>query len=193
METVCVLWDASASRGQSDHTRELSLLKKVLGKLNPRTVYLKPFRTEAARLRVFDVNRGDTAELIRDIQALAYDGGTNLYSAVLWNVPAEKPPDLYLLFTDGNNTFREAQIPVFTEPVYVFNDSTDANSQLLRYIAGKSEGAYLDLRQLTDEQVLLAFEGSFYTGLTVQYDESALTGLQVKVTHPLNGPVILLR
>lgn len=151
---VVVLWDASASRGESDHARELKLLRAWFARFKGAevAVNLWVFRNAMDDAQTFTVRGGDAGKLIEAIGAIHYDGGTQLSTIASLKHQA---PDAYLLFTDGLHTFGREGTPNFGAPLYVFADSPQANHVLLRHLAAGSGGQYFNLNRLADDQAVI--------------------------------------
>src|SRR4051794_3284631 len=75
---VGVVWDASLSRANGDHARELKLLEQMLAKLGHPTVDIVVLRNDVQIQPVMGGNAQGTAKVIEYLKALAYDGATNL-------------------------------------------------------------------------------------------------------------------
>ena len=75
---IGVLWDASLSRGSSDHARELALLRKLCKKIGNVQVDLIVFRNDVEPARPFKIDGGNADALVEHLKGIAYDGTTNL-------------------------------------------------------------------------------------------------------------------
>ena len=103
---IVILWDASGSRGKLDHNWELSLLESYFADYAAPSVdvSLVLFRHEAEEPMHFHIENGDAQALIAELEAVQYDGGTQMAaSSPLLEISSA--PDFYLLFTDGLSTF----------------------------------------------------------------------------------------
>ena len=168
---VCVLWDASASRADADHKREIQLLTKCLSfMLTPRggfAVDLVVFRNKCAKPREFGVGLNRTnnfAALIKAIENIQYDGGTQMGAITPW--PDAKTPDMYLLFTDGISNFGRETPGALGAPVYAFSSDATTNHSFLTALAMKSGGQYFNLKHTTDQQVVSSIGRSVFSFLS---------------------------
>ncbi|HZK80885.1 MAG TPA: VIT domain-containing protein, partial [Humisphaera sp.] len=163
-QRVGIVWDASLSRADADHARELSLLKSILNRLGNPGTDLIVLRNDMESNLSFAPDADGTAKLIQSIKDLPYDGATNLGALILPKNQADfgsrrrSAPvpdyDLFLLFTDGFGNIG-ADRPLKAEvPVYALCDDIKANHALLRSICQESGGSYFNLRRMTDEQAL---------------------------------------
>ena len=143
---IALIWDASGSGAARDHGKEFAVLDqyfKALGQA-PVQVQLLAVRDMASPVETFVVAGGNWQALRRRLEAMAYDGATRL--------GAMKPPagaELALLFTDGLGNYGDAPLVAPDVPLYALNAATSADATLLRQVAERSGGAYLDLRGLS--------------------------------------------
>ena len=153
---IGIVWDASLSRANGDHARELKLLEQMLAKLGHPTVDIVVLRNDIQIQPVMGGNAQGTTKVIEYLKALAYDGATNLGALTLpknladfHKVAIDQPPhdyDLYLLFTDGMGNLG-ADMPSRVEaPVYAISDADQVNHALLRNLCQQSGGAYFNLK-----------------------------------------------
>ncbi len=160
---VGIIWDASLSRGNTDHGRELKLLETVLNRLGNPGADLIVLRNTVDVHPGFSSNADGTGKVVSTIKGLAYDGATALGSLIMpKNVKdygvklddALADYDLFLLFTDGFGNLGGDRPLRAEAPVYAMSDEAQANYPLLRSICRESGGSYFNLTRATDEQVL---------------------------------------
>jgi len=144
---IALIWDASGSGAARDHGKEFAVLDqyfKALGQAHARLqVQLLAVRDVASPAETFVVAGGEWQALRRRLEALTYDGATQL--------GAMKPPagtELALLFTDGLGNYGNTPLVPPDIPLYTLNAATSADATLLRRVAERSGGAYLDLLAL---------------------------------------------
>ncbi|MCX7935118.1 MAG: VIT and VWA domain-containing protein, partial [Planctomycetota bacterium] len=152
---VTIFWDASASRAHAEREREMGILRAFFKQPHVAAaevaVDLVIFRHAAEQPRSFTVRNGNAEEAIAALQAVAYDGGTQLGC-----LAAPAKPDLILLFSDGLSNFGKEEPEKLDAPTYVFCASPLANHAFLRYLALKTGGAYFNLNLLKDEAIIAA-------------------------------------
>ena len=184
---VCVLWDASASRADADHKREIELLTKCLSfMLTPKggfAVDLVVFRNKCAEPREFRWD-GDTA-LIKAIENIQYDGGTQMGAITPW--PNAKTPDMYLLFTDGISNFGRETPGVMGAPVYAFSSDATTNHALLTALAMKTGGQYFNLKRTTDRQVVSSIGRSVFSFLSAGAVEAQAREFYPTLPQPIRA------
>jgi tetratricopeptide (TPR) repeat protein len=138
---VALIWDASLSGEQRDHTRELQLLGAYFSRLGNAEVSLVPFRDVAGPALKFDLRSGDWKALREELEKMVYDGGTQFGCLNLAKVPADE----YLLVSDGHSNFGSDKIVLGDKPVYPIAASAGADFPFLSGIARASGGELVDL------------------------------------------------
>ncbi len=139
--TVGLVWDASASGAQRDHGQEMALLQQYLQALGTVRVQLSVVRDTAEATETFDITGGDWRQLRQRLEGLAYDGATNL--------AAMRPPagaELTLLFSDGLGNYGGGPLAAPATPLFAVNATVGGDATLLRRVAERSGGAYIDLQ-----------------------------------------------
>ena len=151
---ITILWDGSGSRSGRDHAQEIRLLASYFARLKRGTVAvdLIVFRHAAAPAQRFTLEDGRADALLKALEAVDYDGGTQL--AALSPAPGAEPPDLYLLFTDGWSTFGKDTPERLGAPVYAFYLGRTANRAALAQLCLQNGGASFDLARMRDAEML---------------------------------------
>ena len=206
---VTVYWDASGSRGGSDHEREIALLAKALDHLAAGAkadstkwvgfpVDLVVFRNRAEAPRRFEWNNLNVRlpnvkyreDLLRTLREMAYDGGTQM--AAISPPPGAPKPDFYFLFTDGLSNFGPEDPTDLARPVYVFSADATANHPFLRYLAMKTGGEYYNLNRLEDEAVLNSVGGPAFAFLSAWTAGAKVEETYPSRTRPVHGRFALV-
>jgi len=184
--SIRLLWDASASRERADHAREIAFLRAYFGSLEggPVAVDLIPFRDAAEVPRRFTLP-AQLAELTGALEALPYDGGTQL--AAIAPPSGAEAPDLVLLFTDGVSTFGRPDPGESDAPLYVLNTAAAANHAFLRHLAQSGGGAYLDLSAVRDEQALAAVGRPAFSFLRARVTDGGADEIYPRSARPVHG------
>jgi hypothetical protein len=200
---VCILWDASASRANADHEREITLLRKCLYRMLPAgdepkklAVDLVVFRNKCAKPRQFTWSKTvkaifkggkwvDRTPLISAIRNIRYDGGTQMGAITPW--PEAKTPDMYLLFTDGVSNFGRETPGAMGAPVYAFSADTTTNHAFLTALAVKTGGRYFNLKSTTDDQVVSSIGRSVFSFLSAGAAETQVGGLHPSLPQPVRA------
>jgi tetratricopeptide (TPR) repeat protein len=152
---IALVWDASGSGATRDHGKEFAVLDqyfKALGRAHARLqVQLLAVRDVASPVETFVIAGGDWQALRRRLEAMVYDGATPL--------GAMQPPagaELALLFTDGLGNYGPTPLVPPGIPLYALNAAASADAALLRQVAERSGGAYLDLLGLPPAEAVQA-------------------------------------
>lgn len=184
---IAILWDASGSRGASDHKRELQLLEKFLAKHKDTKVQvdLVLFRNEAEKPERFVIEKGNSEKLIAALSAVQYDGGTQMGCLTL--DPAAEVPDFYLLFSDGLSNFGKEEPEGFKAPIYAISGDSSTNHSFLRYLSLQNGGAYFNINNLDDETVLSRIGAPSYSFISAVAEGTGADDIYPKVSQPAYG------
>jgi Ca-activated chloride channel homolog len=185
LSQVTIFWDASGSRGGTDHTRELSWLKTWFATYSRYSlaVNLVPFRNALAPVQRFVITNGDASGLLNAISQTAYDGGTQI--GCLTNYPASAPGGCYFLFSDGLSNFGQAEPPAFDAPLYIFTADQTVDQPFLQYLAQRSGGAVFPLRRLADQQILVGMAAKPFSFIGTEAAKTGVVDLYPQMTRPL--------
>ncbi len=177
---VGLLWDASLSRARADQRRELQLVRRWLEGLGDVEVSLTVFRNVPEPARLVTVRGGDAGELLRLLESLPCDGGTDLSLLA-------PPRDVAysLLVSDGLGTLRPGLPRPAGVPLYAVSSDPQADHGLLRHLAEASGGAYFNLARLADEAVLGALGRPTFSLLSVEHEPGAVAELLPAGTQPV--------
>jgi len=146
IDKVTVLWDVSASGANRDNKAELACLMSYLETSTPSEVTLQTFHIDLDQPMAFDTSGGNFKALRYVINALIYDGATQIgvldFSKFVGDV------DAILVFTDGISTLgksRAKRASGSPTPVHVVTSSATAEHTVLRGIAAEGGGEYRSL------------------------------------------------
>ena len=185
LSQMTIFWDASGSRGGTDHQRELAWLKTWFATYSrySLTVNLVPFRNALAPTQRFVITNGEASVLLSAITTMDYDGGTQI--GCLTNYPAPAPGGCYFLFSDGISNFGRSEPPVFDAPLYVFTADQTVDQAFLQYLAQRSGGTLLPLQRMTDQQVLAAMASRHFSFIDADPSSSGAADLYPGIARPL--------
>jgi hypothetical protein len=181
---VAVLWDASLSRGKADLARERSLLARWLASRGDVRVDLTIFRNVPERTRRLRVTAGGPEPVLRELEGIAYDGGTDLSK-----LPVRERVDAFLLFSDGLGTLGDPLPRRARAPVYAVSSSAQADHAALRRIAEGSGGVYLNLARTDDDDALVALGAEPFSLLSVEAAPGTITDVFPDRARPVQGRV----
>ncbi len=138
---IVLLWDASGSGARRAHGREFALLDSYFRSLRNVEVSLRVGRDVAEPVQRFSIKDGRWDELRRVLDALAYDGASNLPALV-----DTQGHDLALLFSDGLSNWGLVGVTAPSRgPLYAVSAAISVDTARLRQLAERSGGEWLDL------------------------------------------------
>lgn len=140
---IMVFWDASASSATRDVSREINFLKQFISYHSISKLTIIPFNYKLQDTAVFYPESNFKSRWQQYLQNISYDGSTQLGIIDLSVFKA----DMFLLFTDGNNTYGKSKPKMGTVPVHCVHASNTANVRSLRQITGASGGKVIDLNK----------------------------------------------
>ncbi|MFD2518246.1 VIT domain-containing protein [Salinimicrobium flavum] len=180
---IAIVWDESSSGKDRDTQKEIALLKNYLKWMQEGEIELKTFSNKLHTERTFRLADGTSPRLIKFLEALSYDGGTNLGAVDFSSINCEE----ILLFTDGISTFGEKFQDTFTCPVIPVNSSNIADHNLLEYVASASNGIYINAINLTGEEITALLQNHQKTLIRAEYDPEKISGFFYENAYALNG------
>ena len=137
-----ILWDASMSREKSDHAPEIAFIKAAFGQAKKLT--LVTFRNAPEAPVVF----GSANELAKALEAVIYDGATNLAAAIA-AIPEKS--EAYL-FSDGLDNYSVEAASSKAARFCAFTSDKQLNASALRALVGN--GLFMDLRSVSTEDAV---------------------------------------
>jgi tetratricopeptide (TPR) repeat protein len=193
---VVIFWDASGSRGASDHKREIALVRAYFQQwLNFHDseplhiqVDLVLLRNAASKPQRLD-SRTLPESLVAELEKIQYDGGTQL--GAIGPLPEGGKPDLYLIFTDGISTFGREEPAKLDAPAYVISADAGANHALLQSLAMTSGGRYFNLANWKDADVLAGIGRPAWSFLAATIDGGQAKDLYPQRPEPVAGRLTL--
>jgi tetratricopeptide (TPR) repeat protein len=170
-DKILLLWDASHSGNLRDIKKEISLLNSYFQTCARTVVDLKILRDDLASGGSFSVAGGSWGKLKTTLENLRYDGATRLDRLDLRGPGYEE----VIYVGDGLSTLGSGKCRWGNRPIFVVNSSPVADHLLLSQLAQKTEGSYLDLTRLSQEEAL--------RGLT--HEKTSLLGVTGSGVHDL--------
>jgi hypothetical protein len=169
--SVCLLWDASNSASKKDINQELKVLEGYFKKIGDLTVRLVIFRNEADDPVDFTIKDGNCAKLIKYINDIPYDGGTQLGSLNLQNYPCDE----FILSSDGMSNFGESEIRLSKIPVMVINSCAIADFSTLKYISATTGGRFINLPACTTQEAVDNLLKQEYRFISADYNQNIVS------------------
>ncbi|HEY6503670.1 MAG TPA: TonB-dependent receptor plug domain-containing protein [Chitinophagaceae bacterium] len=141
---LTVFWDVSSSSSKRDINKEISFLRQFIAYHRITQLTILPFNYKVLDTAVFNIN--DNKNRWQEfLQNLEYSGSTQLGCIDL----SLQDADMYMLFTDGNNTYGKGKPKTGVALVYAIYTSNSANLTVLNDIVGSSGGKVVDLNKIT--------------------------------------------
>lgn len=138
--SATVFWDISASAAKRDNKKDIQFLESFIIGKNITDLTIVTFSNEIHNTRAWH-GRSMINMVRRFLQSQVYDGGTQLGSLDC----SKFNSDIFLLFTDGINNFGNSNMKLAQKPVHCINSAPSANHTMLRTIAAKTGGRYINL------------------------------------------------
>lgn len=184
-ERVGIIWDASASRAEASHQRELDALRRFFARFPDKNIVveLTLLRNNAEKPYRFVVKNGDASAVIKTLQSVSYDGGTRMGAIG----PEKNPPDYYLLFSDGISNFGAEEPTDLPRPLYIFSDNARTNHPFLRYLAMKSGGAYFNLSNVDPARAAAAAGSPAFSFISASFKSAEISGVTPGIAQPVLG------
>ena len=153
---ITLIWDASASRMDDLHKREISIIKEWLNGLDHSIVDLIVFNNIVKSKVSFDIHSGQSQDLLQTLEDLEYDGGTSMQAIM----PVINPSTNYIVFVgDGLDTIEPNSIPQLQIPVFILSSSLYKNALLLQSMANKTGGRYIPVTEVDSSKNIAAIIG----------------------------------
>jgi hypothetical protein len=189
-ERIGIAWDASLSRSRANRDREMAILAKLLEKLGDVEVDVVLVRNEVGKPRTFKVAGGQASALVRYLADTPCDGGTDLRRIKF----ARANYAYWLFFSDGLSTLGEGMPAEIRARVFAVNSAVSANHGFLRHIAEASGGAYFNLGEATDDDVVrqLAASGDadvVFVGAA--YDKEKIADVTPAIRQPVGERFVI--
>jgi hypothetical protein len=129
----------------------------------------------------------DNDALLKSIETLQYDGGTQM-SAI--TPPKDVPqPDLCLLFTDGLSNFGKEKPSRLQCPLYAFSLDAAVNHNFLKQLAAATGGRYFNLNRMKNDEVLAVFGKPTYSFLGAEANSAEVEEPYPRLPQPVAGAV----
>ncbi len=144
LNNAVIFWDVSASAAKRNISKELQFLEEFIAERKIKNAEVVIFNSAADKPRKFNVSNSFNAVKHFLLQQ-NFDGGTQLGTLNLNNYNA----DVFILVSDGIGNFGKQSVELNDKPVFCINSSATANHTLLKQIAAKANGAYINLYATT--------------------------------------------
>lgn len=168
--SATVFWDVSASSDKREIKKDLDFLENFIIQKKVTDLTLVTFSNEIHDIKAWH-GRSMTSLVRRYLQTQVYDGGTQL-----GNLDCSRfNSDIFLLFSDGINSFGSDKIRFNDKPVHCVNSSSAGNHTALKRIATKTGGRYIDLYSTAIGKAIDEFNRVQKSLLKVQVGEKTIS------------------
>ena len=182
---VGLLWDASGSGRDRDHEKEFALLDAWFATVREVEVKLIAFRNRADAPLSFKVENGNWDELRHTLKNIAYDGATSFDG--LADDPAVSE---WLMFSDGlvnyGVTHAAPKLPL-RAPVHTVLASPQANPALLRGMAQRQAGEFVNLLNTAPEAAARLLRNESWRVLKIEHDPEQVAQIFPELNAPVSG------
>ena len=162
-----IIWDASLSGLWRNTSKEFDLLDIIIKNKQNLKISLYTLNNKFAEKETFTIKNGNWSELRKVLETMPYDGGTNYAAINLKNSKAEE----FLFFTDGISSLSDAvpdvNFPIYniamqalmfydiysTKMMHCITSSTKADYSVLKFIASKTKGKFVNLNSLSADKM----------------------------------------
>lgn len=146
---LVLFWDASSSAEKRDIQKEIAVLDAYFKKIKNGRLKIVTFNYRILEEKDFNIRNGEWQGAKQYLNALQYDGGTQLGALNLNKYQAEE----FILCSDGLSNIGSEYIKPSKTPLIVINSSPNGNHAYLQQLANQNGGRYLDLNSLSIDQV----------------------------------------
>ena len=143
-KTLVIFWDASASVATRDMKKEMRFLRQFIAYHNIIELTIIPFNYKLLDTAVFRMDKGFD-KWQKYLENIRYDGATQLGLIDLSGIQS----NMYLLFSDGNNTYGKRNPRTGNALLSCINSSHTADLGSLYKITGSGGGKVIDLNKLS--------------------------------------------
>jgi Ca-activated chloride channel family protein len=187
---VALLWDASLSRASADLSLEMKLIGRWLGLVRDVEVDVIAFRNVPGAARPLSIKNADARGLLAAIRSEPFDGGTSL-SALKGALERSKRYSYAILFSDGFANLGGDPTTISSVPVYTVSSGSQANHAVLRAIAERSGGAYLNLQTTAIGEAAEAIGAEAFGFEGAAFDETEVADVYPAAPRPVRGRLTL--
>ncbi len=150
---LTIFWDTSLSQKNKKLTSELELLDNYFKEVKHAKVKLVKFNFKGYQNTDFVVDRGNWKRLKNELEKSIFEGGTSYDFLTKYNDDS----NVHMIFTNGLNTLDGTEIE-FKKKTFVINSLRSANHSRLKWMAVKSGGDYINLKQESTQKALGKFK-----------------------------------
>jgi len=172
-KTVGLLWDISASAIKRDLEKEKQFIKQWLAQFSDLKVSLIPFNISVQNIQHFDISGGNSDALVKAIENLIYDGGTQL-GIIDCNTYQF---DEIVIFSDGLSTFGKKDMILSAAPVSAISSSSSSDFSYLKFITWQTHGKFIDLTKIALKDAVDELSNQSLEVIKVEFSDAGVEDL----------------
>ncbi|MBL0357496.1 MAG: TonB-dependent receptor plug domain-containing protein [Chitinophagaceae bacterium] len=138
---LTVFWDISNSAGKRNIKKEISFLQQLIGYHHISRLTIIPFNYSIKDTATFYLTKPSEKNWKKYLNDLQYGGATQLGCIDI----SQTQSDMFLLFSDGINTYRKRKPTIGKGLLYCVNSSEHFNFQGLQETIGSNGGKVINL------------------------------------------------
>ncbi len=189
-QKVALVWDISGSAQNRDFEKEFALLKAYFARLGNASVELITFNNELRKTYPFKLQNGNWQEIKKQIEALNYDGGTQLGVLDFTKIEADE----ILFSSDGlsnlgklSANISQANGELMKTPIHTISSLRNAEFAYLRHLAEATGGYFLNLNQVSAQSAMKLLESEPYRFLSATYESGEIAEVFPSEPVAVNG------
>ncbi|MCL2183871.1 MAG: DUF2135 domain-containing protein [Chitinispirillia bacterium] len=158
-DTLAIVWDVSLSGLQRNLQSELEMLNVIFGDKKNAGVHLYFLNNRLEKVinknsadGGYKVTNGNWSGLKRVLEKAVFDGGTDFSQIKPDSITGSE----ILFFSDGISTLSDADFlknTNVTRPIHCIVSSAAADYSMMKLLAGKSKGKYINLNELSSAKL----------------------------------------
>lgn len=191
-EKVLIYWDNSNSSSKDDQTQKIEFLKQYFNYMGKGQVDFITFNIEKGDRKTFTVTQGVCPEAIEFVKSIKNDAATDLS---LIDFP--KQYDSFLIFSDGLSNFSSEKISAqsllksVSQRVNVVVSNSTSDASLLRQMARKTNGAFINLIGDDVSQAISKIENSLPTILDIRVKKGEISQIYPQIGAAVEDKISL--
>ncbi|MDR3013059.1 MAG: hypothetical protein LBU70_07600, partial [Chitinispirillales bacterium] len=152
---MAIIWDVSLSGSQRNLRREMEMLDIIFAEKRNANVHLYFLNNRFTKTGEYKIINGNWEELKNVLERAVFDGGTDFSKIDLSNITGDE----ILFFSDGISTLSEPDFLKNTNqnqsirPIHSIVSSSKADYSVMRLIAGKTRGKFVNINALSSERL----------------------------------------
>ena len=158
-DDLAIIWDVSLSGSQRDLKPEMDMLSVIFSEKKNANVHLYFLNNRLNKIinkntanGEYKVANGNWNELMSVLLKAIFDGGTDFSQINLDNITGDE----ILFFSDGISTLSDADFlknATDKRPIHCIVSSAKADYSMMRLIAGKTKGKFININALSQEKL----------------------------------------